>query len=79
MVLQRRRIAVTSKDVWTARSGLATTGSTAMALVGKKSLTAVRTSSRDQRETKGARRCIDVLFAAMGSICVRLAKVVSLD
>ena len=29
--------------------------STAMALVGKKSHTAVRTSSRDQRETKGAR------------------------
>ena len=55
MVLPRRRMAVTSKGVWTARSGLATTGSTAMALVGKKSLTAVRTSSRDQRETKGAR------------------------
>ena len=55
MVLPRRRMAVTSKDVWTARSGLATTGSTAMALVGKKSHTAVRTSSRDQREMKGAR------------------------
>ena len=79
MVLPRRRMAVTSKGVWTARSGLATTGSTAMALVGKKSLTAVRTSSRDQREMKGARRCIAVVFAAMGSICVRLAKVVSLD
>ena len=55
MVLPRRRIAVTSKDVCKARSGLATTGSTAMVLVGKKSHTAVRTSSRAQSETKGAR------------------------
>ena len=37
-----------------------------MALVGKKSLTAVRTSSRDQRETKGARCCIAGAFFCHG-------------
>ena len=45
-----------------------TPGRTAMALHrGKKSAMAVRTSSRDQRETKGARECVSgVLLAGIG-------------
>ena len=38
-----------------------------MALVGKKSHTAVRTSSRDQRETKGARWAIWVRLRAQAN------------
>ena len=82
MVLPRRRIAVTSKGVWAALSGLATRGSAATAFVGKKSTTAVRTSSRDQRETKGARwamgrahgarRATGQAQAAQGSVAVNI-------
>ena len=46
--------------------------STAMALVGKKSHTAVRTSSRDQREMKGA-RCWAIITQL--SIMVRVSSI----
>ena len=44
--------------------------STAMALVGKKSHTAVRTSSRDQREMKGARCWAIITQLSMNGACV---------
>ena len=53
MVLPRRRMAVTSKGVWTARSGSGEQRSTAITVVGRQEITIQRrTSSRDQREMK---------------------------
>ena len=56
VVLARRLIAVMSSRDCVSCSDLATNGSAAIVLVGKKSITAVRTSSRDQSESSGARR-----------------------
>ena len=66
-VLPRRFIAVRSNRDCASRSGLATTASTAMVLVGKKSITAVRGSSRDQSASSGDRRAWTALLADMGS------------
>ena len=77
VVLPRRRIAVISKGVWAARSGLATTGSTAMAFVGKKSTArcARRRATRGRRRERGA---VSQWFLLPWGRFVRLAKVVSL-
>ena len=56
VVLARRLIAVMSSRDCVSRSDLATNGSAAIVLVGKKSTMAARTSSRDQSESSGARR-----------------------
>ena len=71
-VLPRRFIAVRSNRDCASRSGLATTASTAMVLVGKKSITAVRGSSRDQSASSGDRRAwTALLLADMGSRVMR--------
>ena len=69
-VLPRRVVAVMSSRDCTSRSGLATNGSVAMVLVGKKSTMAARTSSRDQSATSGARPGA-ALLVDMGLSAVR--------
>ena len=80
MVLARRLIAVMSSRDCVSCSDLATNGSAAIVLVGKKSITAVRGSSRDQSASSGARRprpgaalLADMNFI-FSSTCVRLQR-----
>ena len=72
-VLPRRVVAVMSSRDCTSRSGLATNGSVAMVLVGKKSTMAARTSSRDQSASSGEGRPGAALLADMMGLSSVLA------